>query len=178
MKKEGFKIQLPENQKWLCSSYSQIEIHIKLKFSNVGLNFCRPELKPYNLNHAHLFDRNMYIAQFWCRNVTNLVPRQSVSCGMSSDHHSHWLMMTSSPWFNWFGLKTYMSWDVIGGHRVFIRINFDRKLEWGHPRDNFVINIVIRSWFSLIDDDVVSLVQLVRIEGIHELWRRSMGKGI
>ena len=59
----------------------------------------------------HLFDRNMDIAQFWCRNVTNLVPRQSVSCGMSSDHHSHWLMMTSSPWFNWFGLKAYMSWN-------------------------------------------------------------------
>ena len=129
MKKEGFKIQLPENQKWLYSSYSQIKIHnIKLKGSNVGLNFCRPELKPYNLNNAHLFDRNMYIAQFWCRNVTNLVPRQSVSCGMSSDHHSHWLMMTSSPWFNWFGLKAYMNWGKIGEHGVWRHTGPVRKV--------------------------------------------------
>ena len=78
-------------------------------------------------------------------------------------------MMTSSPWFNWFGLKTYMSLDEIGGYGVFIRINIDRRLELGYPRNNFVIDIVIRSSFSLIDDDLLSLVQLVRIESIHEL---------
>ena len=65
-----------------------------------------------------------------------------------------------------------MSWDEIGGHGVFIRINFDLRLESDHPRNNFVIDIVIKASFSVIDDDVVSLVQFVWIEAIHELQEK------
>ena len=48
-------------------------------------------------------------------------------------HHSHWLMMTSSPWFNWFRLKPYLS--------VFF---FD---PWGEG-DFFYRNMFFQFWMN------------------------------